>query len=143
MGRKDQLRGRTCPSPRRRIKTHPQIRQHSHRIPTAILNQCPRDDFQRLGDRLDGNALDTLHRTGELMQLNGDRHLGRSSSRAERGVKDDVSGDGHGVGEVPVDLVEKVFGRTAEEDGAGFRGGAGGEEGEVPKRGEKRYMKRR
>lgn len=46
-------------------------------------------------------------------------------------MEDDVPRDGHGVREVPVDLVEDVLGRAAEQDGARLGVLALCQEGEV------------
>ena len=42
-----------------------------------------------------------------------------------------VAGNGHGVLEIPLDLVENVFGRATEKDSACFRDFAFCEKGEV------------
>lgn len=112
-------------------RTHPQRRQHPDGVTTAVLHQCPRDNLHRLTDGPERPSLDTLDSPSLLRKSNRDGHLGSSSSRRETGIKDDVASDGHGIGEVSVDLVEDVLGRAAEEDGAGLGELALGEEGEV------------
>ena len=66
------------------------------------------------------------------MQANADRHLGCTAAGRKDGVEDDVPRDGHRVREVPVDLVQDVLRRPAQQDRARLRRRALGQEGEVP-----------
>lgn len=65
------------------------------------------------------------------MQAHTDRHLGRATTGRKSRVEEHVPRHGHRIGEVPVDLVQDVLGRPAEEDRARLGLLALGEEGEV------------
>jgi hypothetical protein len=111
--------------------THAERREGANGVPTRVLHERARDDLECVRDGAEGPRLDTRDRARARVQADRDGHLDRAAAGHERRVEDDVAGDGHGVGQVAVDLVQDVFGRSAEEDGAGFGGGAFGQEGEV------------
>lgn len=54
------------------------------------------------------------------MQPNTNRHLRRTSPRCQKRVEDHIPRDRHGIREVSVNLVEDIFGGSAEEDRACF-----------------------
>lgn len=112
--------------------THAERGKGANGVPTRVLHERARDDLEGVRDGAEGARLDTRDRAGARVQADGDGHLDRAAAGHERRVKDDVARDGHGVGQVAVDLVQDVFGRPAEEDGARFGGRAFGQEGEVP-----------
>ncbi len=112
-------------------RTHAERREGAHGVPTRVLHERARDDLERVRDGAEGARLDTRDRARASVQADRDGHLDRAAAGQERRVEDDVARDGHGVGQVAVDLVQDVLGRPAEEDGAGLGSRAFGQEGEV------------
>jgi len=110
---------------------HAERREGANGVPTRVLHERARDDLEGVRDGAEGARLDSRDRARASVQADRDGHLDRAATGHERRVEDDVARDGHGVGQVAVDLVQDVFGRPAEEDGARFGGRAFGQEGEV------------
>ena len=111
---------------------HPKLRQSPDGIPPAILHQCARNDLQRIRNRLVRRTGDARQSFGPLAQCYRDGHLRCTSTRREDGIENDITGDRHSVGQVPVDLVEDVFRGTAEEYSTRFGRLALVQEGEIP-----------
>ena len=114
-----------------RKETHAKRGEGADGVPTRILHERARDDLERIRNGAERTRLDARHRARARMQADRDGHLDCAAAGHERGVEDDVARDGHGVGQVPVDLVQDVLGRPAEEDRACLRGRAFRQEGEV------------
>ena len=114
-----------------RKETHAKRGQGADGVPTRILHERAWDDLERIRDGTERARLDARHPARARVQADGDGHLDCAAARHERGVEDDVARDGHGVGQVPVDLVQDVLGRPAEEDRACLWGRAFRQEGEV------------
>ena len=105
--------------------------QRPYGAASAVLDQRARDHLHGVCDSLDGSHFHAIDAARKVGQPHAHRHLRRSTAGRQGRVEDDVARDGHGVGEVALDLVQDVFGGPAEEDRAGFRGLAFGEVGEV------------
>jgi hypothetical protein len=65
------------------------------------------------------------------MQPHADRHLGRTPSRCEKGVKVCIARNAQSICKITIDFVEYVLGGAAEENGARFGVFALGQECEV------------
>lgn len=65
------------------------------------------------------------------MQSHTDSHIGSSATRDKERVEDDVTSDGHGIGQISINLVENVFRWTSQEDRARLGSLAFDEEGIV------------
>lgn len=46
-------------------------------------------------------------------------------------MKDDIAGHGHGILQIPLNLIQDVFRRPSEQDGTGFGFSTFSEEGEI------------
>ena len=123
--------GRERERERERERTHAESREGANGVPTRILHERARDDLERIRDGAKGACLDASHRARASVQADRDGHLDRAAAGHERRVEDDVARDGHGVGQVAVNLVQDVLGWPTEEDGARFGSRAFGQEGEV------------
>jgi len=96
----------------------PQLRRDPNGVPAGISNESPWDDLHSVCDGAERPfSRSTRDPLSLRVQAHCDRHLSHSS-RGEFGIEDNIASDGHGVGKVSVDLVEDVFRRSAEEDGA-------------------------
>ena len=92
--------------------------QSTDDVATTVLDERPGDDLEGVGDSLVRRALDTFESLGFLCESHRDSHLCGATTWGQRRVEDDISGDGHGIGQVTVNLVEDVLGRTTKKDGA-------------------------
>lgn len=99
---------------------YPQTRQNPNRISTTVLNECPRNDFHCLCDRSKRPPFNSFDTPRFLSQPNRNCHLGRTTSGSQSRIENDVTSDGHRVGEVSVDFVEDIFRGSSEEDCTGF-----------------------
>lgn len=112
-------------------RAHPQLGQRPDDIPSAILDKRPGDHLQRIRDRLVRRTRHARQRLCPLIQRYTDRHLGRSSPWRQNRIKHHIPRHRHRIRQVPVDFVENILARSAEEDGACLRGLAFLEEGKV------------
>jgi hypothetical protein len=112
-------------------ETHPQFSQYPDGISSTVLYEGPWDDLESIGNCSEGRTSDSLQSLTLLSKSDTDGHLSRTSTRSERWVENDVPGDRHGIGKVPVDLVQDILGRSSEQDGACLGGLAFRQEGEV------------
>lgn len=112
--------------------THPQLGQHPDGVTSTVLYQSPGNDLERVRHGPERRSRDTFHRLTLLGERDADRHLGRSTPGCKGGVENDVPCDGHGVGQVSVNLVQDVLGRSSEEDRTSLGGLAFGQKGKVP-----------
>ena len=83
-------------------------------IPTRILHERARNDLECVGDGAVRPPLDARHRTRTRVKADRDGHFHSATTRYERRVKHDIARDGHRVCQVPVDLIQHVFGRPAQ-----------------------------
>jgi hypothetical protein len=113
-------------------KTHPECSEGADGVPARILHECTWNNLERIGDCAERARLNARHRARTRVQTDRDRHFHRAAARHERRVEHDVARDGHHVCQVPVDLVQYVFGRPAQQYSARLWGRAFGQEGEVP-----------
>lgn len=97
-----------------------QLGQHANRAGAGVLCQCARNDLHSVRDSLVGPLLDTLDRAGNLTELDRDSHLDGTTTGSKAGVEDHVAGNGHGVLQVTLDLVQDILGGTAQQDSAGL-----------------------
>lgn len=109
----------------------PHAGEDTDRAGTGVLCQCSGDNLHGIGNSLVGPLLDTLNGLGQLAQSDRHGHFNGTTTGGKTGVEDDVPGDGHGVLEVPLDLVDDVLGGAAEKDSASLGVLALSEEGEV------------
>jgi hypothetical protein len=95
-------------------KTHSERSEGADGVPARILHERARDDLERIGDGAERACLDARHRARTRVQANRDCHFHRAAARYERRVEHDVARDRHRVRQVPVDLIQHVFGRPAQ-----------------------------
>lgn len=86
--------------------THPQRGQQADGAGTAVLDEGPGNDLQRLGHGPVRPLLHPSHDLGLLRQDVGHGHLGRTSARYQLGINQDVAADLHGVVEVALHLLQ-------------------------------------
>ena len=89
--------------------TYPQFSQDPDSVSTAVLYECPWDDFECIRDCPEWPAFDTSDTPRLGVKSDTDSHFCRTTSGSECGVEEDVTRDRHGVCEVTVDLVEDIF----------------------------------
>ena len=112
-------------------ETYPELSKRAHNVATRVLYQRPRDNLQRVRNGPIRPRLNPRHAPRLILQSNTNRHLRRTPTRRQRRIENHVPRHAHSISKIPIDLVQNVFGRTAQEDGAGFGRRAFGEEREV------------
>jgi len=100
-------------------------------IPTCILHERARDQFQSVREGTEGPSLDARHRARTRVQADRECHLDPAAACNQRRVEDDVTRDGYRISQVAVNLTPDVLRRPPEEDRARFRARALGQEREV------------
>lgn len=109
----------------------PKFRQDPNRALARILYQRTGDDFHSFCHGLVRPLLHAVNALGLLCQSYRHRHLRRAAAGRKSWMEHDIPGDRHGILEIPFDLIQDVFGRSAKEDGAGLGLPTLGDEGEV------------
>lgn len=90
-------------------ETYPELGQKTDGVPTTILDQRSRDHFHRLSNGLERPTLDAFNRLGLVGKSNRNRHLGCSTTRSQAWIKDHITGNGHRIGQISIDLVQNIF----------------------------------
>src|SRR4051794_12639167 len=98
-----------------------QTGKHTDRAGASVLGQCTGNNLHGIGNSLVRPLLDTLNGAGELAELHRDGHFDGTTAGGQTGVEDNVAGNGHGVLQVALNLVQDILGRTAQQNCAGLR----------------------
>ena len=107
------------------------VGENTDNIGTTVLSEGSWDNFEGTGESLVGPLVDSFDGLGLLHESASKLHLDGSTTGAEAGVNDDVTGDTEGVLEVTLDLVKDILGGTSEKNGASLGVLALSHEGEV------------
>jgi len=108
-----------------------QFGENADNISTAVLSEGSWDNFEGASKSLVGPLVDAFNGLGLLHESASELHLESTTTGAEAGVNDDVTGDTEGVLKVTLDLVKDILGGTSEENGASLGLNALSHEGEV------------
>lgn len=108
---------------------HTQPVKNIRRIKASIITQLAGNDLQRLRKRLDDRLLLMRHvPIGIAVQVTGKIHLRCTTARDDVRVSKRALDDHDGIVETAFGLCDELFRAAAEDEGAGFGGGAVGED---------------
>jgi hypothetical protein len=108
-----------------------QLRQHSDRIPPAVLHERSGNDLHRVCDGSERPTLDTRHTSCFCVQPDADSHFGRTTAGCKDRVEVNITRDGEGVRKVAVYFVEDILRGSAKKNRTCFWVSASSQEGEV------------
>ncbi len=112
-------------------EAHPELRQNPDGVAASVLDESAWDNLHRIGDSSIWPTFDALDCSRFVGQAYAYCHLGRASSWSQIGMENDISGDGHSIGQVSVDFVQNIFRGAPEKDCTSFGGLALSEEGKI------------
>jgi len=98
-----------------------EVDQRVDGVEARVLGEGARDDFQRVGERLDGELLAAADGVGEVAELQRELGLGGAAAGQDLPVEQRRADDAERVLDGALDLVDDVFGAAAEDEGDGLR----------------------